>query len=80
MIITNPQSTKIKKTKSVPPVHIQQEDNLQSETESTESGESGESSESTGSTIHRYILARQRKHLLRGEANNINLSQHGRNL
>ena len=43
MIITNPQSTKIKKTKSVPPVHIQQEDNLQSETESTESGESSES-------------------------------------
>ena len=46
MIITNPQSTKIKKTKSVPPVHIQQEDNLQSETESTESGESSESGES----------------------------------
>ena len=74
MIITNPQRTKIKKTKSVPPVHIQQEGNLQSETESTESGES------TGSTIHRYILARQRKHLLYGEANNINLSQHGSNL
>ena len=77
MIITNPQSTKIKKTKSVPPVHVQQEDDLQSETESTESTESGES---TGSTIHRYILARQRKHLLYGKANNINLSQHGSNL
>ena len=51
MIITNPQSTKIKKTKSVPPVHIQQEGNLQSETVSTESTESGESGESGESKI-----------------------------
>jgi len=55
MIITNPQSTKIKKTKSVPPVHIQQEDNLQSETESTESGESGESSESKIQIINKEL-------------------------
>ena len=38
-----PSKHKNKKTKSVPPVHIQQEDNLQSETESTESSESGDS-------------------------------------
>ena len=55
MIITNPQSTKIKKTKSVPPVHIQQEGNLQSETESGESGESGESSESKIQIINKEL-------------------------
>lgn len=55
MIITNPQSTKIKKTKSVPPVHIQQEDNLQSETESTESTESGESGESKIQIINKEL-------------------------
>ena len=55
MIITNPQSTKIKKTKSVPPVHIQQEGNLQSETVSTESTESGESSESKIQIINKEL-------------------------
>ena len=43
MIITNPQSTKIKKTKSVPSAPFQERDGLQSESESGESGESSES-------------------------------------
>ena len=55
MIITNPQSTKIKKIKSVPPVHIKQEGNLQSETESTESTESGESGESKIQIINKEL-------------------------
>ena len=55
MIITNPQSTKIKKTKSVPPVPFQERDGLQSETESTESGESGESGESKIQIINKEL-------------------------
>ena len=51
MIITNPQSTKIKKTKSVPSAPFQERGGLQSESESGESTESGESGESGESKI-----------------------------
>ena len=56
-MITNPQNTKIKKTKSVPPVPFQNRGHLQSETESSESGESSDSTESIFAKFAQFAVS-----------------------
>lgn len=54
-MIINPQATKIKKTKSVPPAPFQERDGLQSESESGEPSESSESGESKIQIINKEL-------------------------